>query len=522
MRLRAFFQLGACAALGLLAIPSEAPAQLDVTPFAKYQRDLQNSGFAPGIPPAPDPGLKPKWTTQLANAPATEVRSSPAVSADGSTLYIGSNTGVLYALDAETGGINWQLALDTAGGLFLNTPAIGNGGQIYIGTWAGDKRFYCVEDNGASGAVVWQYTQPGNCLGSPAVLEDGSVVFTTADAPRVVRLDSGGNLMWEADPMNAANGGIGSSVAVSHDGARLYVQASETNAVYCLDVGNGAVLGTISTPSWNWAPSPVVGPDGTIYVGGSYSDVIALTDDGAGTLTEKWRIPFGTMHNGGIGAVRVVGGVTRLYTFANFWDELAAIDDMGDHAEIRWTLTLGVGGWGYQTVVALDDGTLYVPRVMGPIIPGPGGGREPPKLYAIRDDGNSATVLWEYEVGGDEGTKAVSVNYDGTVYHIDHSGVVHALNAPGVVPRDVSVIRGLLLSGGLLQILGSDDSRLVVRTAVFAPSLEPPVQIEVVGTSPTESPSELRFRFEGMASRNLIERRISLYNYVTQSYEELH
>ncbi len=92
----------------------------------------------------------------------------------------------------------------------------------------------------------------------------------------------------------------------------------------------------------------------------------------------------------------------------------------------------------------------------------------------------------------------------------------------GVLPQSFTIIRGLLVSGGLPDLLDSDDSRLVVRTAVFAPSIDPPVQIEVVGTSPTETPSELRFRFEGMASRNLIERRISLYNYVTQSYEELH
>ena len=91
-----------------------------------------------------------------------------------------------------------------------------------------------------------------------------------------------------------------------------------------------------------------------------------------------------------------------------------------------------------------------------------------------------------------------------------------------ILPDSFTIVRGLLLSGGLPDLFDSDDSRLGVRTAVFAPSIEPPVQIEVVGTSPTETPSELRFRFEGMASRNLIERRISLYNYVTQSYEELH
>ncbi|MCH8275799.1 MAG: matrixin family metalloprotease, partial [Armatimonadetes bacterium] len=50
------------------------------------------------------------------------------------------------------------------------------------------------------------------------------------------------------------------------------------------------------------------------------------------------------------------------------------------------------------------------------------------------------------------------------------------------VPESFTIIRGLLLSGGLPDLFFSDDSRLVVRTAVFAPSIEPPVQIEVVGT----------------------------------------
>ncbi|MCH8274851.1 MAG: PD40 domain-containing protein [Armatimonadetes bacterium] len=94
--------------------------------------------------------------------------------------------------------------------------------------------------------------------------------------------------------------------------------------------------------------------------------------------------------------------------------------------------------------------------------------------------------------------------------------------ATEVIPSSFTILRGLLLFGGLPELFDSDDSRLVVQTDVFSPSDAPPVQIEVTGTSPTETPSELRFRFEGIASRQFIQRRILLYNYVTQSYEELH
>ena len=116
----------------------------------------------------------------------------------------------------------------------------------------------------------------------------------------------------------------------------------------------------------------------------------------------------------------------------------------------------------------------------------------------------------------------VRMDNSGLDYYDISNSDLSIVSPPPSLPSSFTIIRGLLISGGLPDLFDSDDSRLVVRTAVFAPSIEPPVQIEVVGTSPTETPSELRFRFEGMASRNLIERRISLYNYVTQSYEELH
>ncbi|MCH8273771.1 MAG: WD40 repeat domain-containing protein [Armatimonadetes bacterium] len=142
------------------------------------------------------------------------------------------------------------------------------------------------------------------------------------------------------------------------------------------------------------------------------------------------------------------------------------------------------------------------------------------KFWNVAD----GSLLLEYDREVGTGILSVALNPSQTLFGYSRSDpvLVVARNPFYPVPMQFSIIRGLLVSGGLPDLLDSDDSRLVVRTAVFAPSIDPPVQIEVVGTSPTETPSELRFRFEGMASRNLIERRISLYNYVTQSYEELH
>ena len=132
----------------------------------------------------------------------------------------------------------------------------------------------------------------------------------------------------------------------------------------------------------------------------------------------------------------------------------------------------------------------------------------------------------QYAVGSGWGiTTDLQLGPDGYIYTVSLTlGSIFRIRPEmdPFVPESFTVFRGLLLSGGLPDLFESDDSRLVVQTGQFAPSTQPPVQIEVTGTSPTETTSELRFRFEGMASRAFIERRISLYNYVTQSYEELH
>ncbi|MCH8274208.1 MAG: hypothetical protein IH851_05410 [Armatimonadetes bacterium] len=89
------------------------------------------------------------------------------------------------------------------------------------------------------------------------------------------------------------------------------------------------------------------------------------------------------------------------------------------------------------------------------------------------------------------------------------------------IPDSFRIIRGIRLFGGLPDLFESDDRRLCVQTDVFAPSPQAPVQVEVVGTSPTETPTEFRFLFEGHAIRKFIAQRILLFNYVTQIYEEL-
>jgi hypothetical protein len=90
-----------------------------------------------------------------------------------------------------------------------------------------------------------------------------------------------------------------------------------------------------------------------------------------------------------------------------------------------------------------------------------------------------------------------------------------------VRPDDYTIIRGTLDSGGLSDLFFSDDSRLVIRAGIVMSPAEPPVLIQVIGTAPTASPSELKFTLEAHANTVGIMQKIELFNYITQGYEEV-
>ncbi len=121
----------------------------------------------------------------------------------------------------------------------------------------------------------------------------------------------------------------------------------------------------------------------------------------------------------------------------------------------------------------------------------------------------------------------VRMDNAGTDYFDISDGDLSIVPIVPTVPTGFTVVKGLLLSGGLEDLFDSDDARVVVSPATLAPPTgpEPPVQIEIVATSTTQTPSELRFRYEGhvfMPDAQISTRqRTSLFNYVTQSYDEL-
>jgi outer membrane protein assembly factor BamB len=77
------------------------------------------------------------------------VKSSPAIGSDG-TVYVGSYSGKVYALDGKTGVKKWEFV---TGDNVYSSPAIGSDGTVYIGS--NDKEVYALD--GRTGAKKWEF-----------------------------------------------------------------------------------------------------------------------------------------------------------------------------------------------------------------------------------------------------------------------------------------------------------------------------------------------------------------------------
>ena len=123
-----------------LALAATAGAQ-DVPMF---RGDLRHTGVYAGAGITKLPEVK--WKFQTGGG----VVSSPAVVRD--VVYIGSNDGNLYALEAGTGAVKWKFATESR---IAPSPAVADG-TVYFGSY--DGVFYAVDE---AGNLKWKFQTGG-------------------------------------------------------------------------------------------------------------------------------------------------------------------------------------------------------------------------------------------------------------------------------------------------------------------------------------------------------------------------
>lgn len=199
------------------------------------------------------------------------IDSSPAIGSDG-TIYFGSDDRNLYAV-TPAGVERWRFS---TGARIFASPAIAADGTVYIGS--GDQRLYAISPDGS---LKWSYFTNGDIQSSPVLGADGTVYFNSTDA-NFYALNPGGSedlrLKWKSEIRTTG----ASTAAVRGDGAIIF--GADDNQVRALSPIDGRVLWTFSGNGGSEddiESSPVIAPDGSIYVGSTDGFLYKIVGNGS-------------------------------------------------------------------------------------------------------------------------------------------------------------------------------------------------------------------------------------------------
>jgi glucose dehydrogenase len=148
----------------LFAAPSMAAAPCTARvaggDWPSYGHDASNTRTQPvaqGIGPDAVAGLRPAWV--FATPDQGGFNSTPVVT--GGCVFVGSSTGVAYALDAPSGKVVWQRQLDVPnpgfGGAIVGAAADNGRSVVFLVNQDGAP--YAIALDRSTGAVVWRSVQ---------------------------------------------------------------------------------------------------------------------------------------------------------------------------------------------------------------------------------------------------------------------------------------------------------------------------------------------------------------------------
>ena len=267
---------------------------LDLDSGKEFWRfDLGSAGFERGLP-----AIDPPYSYDYRH-------SSPLNR--GGVIYVGSASGILYAIYDDTGLEFWRFATD---GPIRSTP-VAEGRNIVFGSR--DGHVYSVD--ALRGTLSWRFDTSGLVQGAAEV--GAGKVFAGSRSARVFALDADtGDEQWQH--VNEDGSWVESS-PVFDDGV-LYIGSSDALALYALDAESGATIWEFKTGGWSWS-DPVL-EDDVVYIGGLsvssyYFEGVDLRpgffavdqETGAGLWEFTPQLIEGFVNGGVFSTPAIVGGV---------------------------------------------------------------------------------------------------------------------------------------------------------------------------------------------------------------------
>ena len=250
-----FFLVRGLAVLCLSGIGSRALCE-DINHWPRHRGDASlqgNSGQKIGS------SLKLDWVFDAGDF----LKSSVVVF--GKVAYVGADTGIVHALDLETGKEKWRYET----GLGIEAPPLVHEGMVYVGST--DGFLYALD--ATSGKLKWKYETGGEIMGAanqakrPKSKDSVIVVGSYDNFVHCVDAQKG-KAVWKLETQNYVNG-----VPTIYEG-KYVVFGGCDSVLYVVNLGNGKLIRSVEVEA-PIAASVSVG-DGIGYVGNMDRAVMAF------------------------------------------------------------------------------------------------------------------------------------------------------------------------------------------------------------------------------------------------------
>jgi outer membrane protein assembly factor BamB len=227
--------------------------------------------------------LSLKWKFETADR---RVEISPqefaAATVYADTIYIGSASGMFFALRASTGQVRWKKQI----GSVACAPLM-SGGTLYIATQDG----FVVSVDSQTGQEKWRYQSRGPIEQTPVAT--GDLIVFSNEADQVVAIDAvSGKFKWQYKAETPEEYTLRGHAGVTIDGDLLYTGFSNgTLAALRKDTGSVAWSTSLKADADRFVDvdaTPLV-LGSIVYASSSSGGVYAL-DKATGLV--RWRVPF--------------------------------------------------------------------------------------------------------------------------------------------------------------------------------------------------------------------------------------
>jgi len=379
-------------------------------PWSKFMHDNANTGFNEGPAPCTNHVL---WKF---NAGAW-IFSSPAIK-DGK-VYLGSYSGKVYCLDAQTGELVWGYR---TGNRILSSPAVANG-FVFLGSR--DNYVYCLDQ--FTGELVWRFKTEDWTISSPAVVSGPEIVTGREHFGDMVYLGSAdfhlycidadtGKELWKSKFGNV----VFSGPAVAN--GKVYVGCHDLY-LRCLDAHTGELIWLSPKTGYIGIYSPAIINNRVFF--GSSDHYFYCLDANTGSLL--WTFLMG--EHMAFAPALAYGNVYLC---------------SGDHFIYCLNQTTGKIVWKHKTdgplslSPAIADGMVYI-------------GSTDTHVYCF--DAITGQIIWKYATGSELRGFGIAIA-DGRLYVPTRDGHIYCFGK-GPTLTSVATIESSVALGGSTIIYGN-------------------------------------------------------------------